>query len=68
MAEIEELRKTVAKLNDVDTHRAELVQYRDRQMRELKEAGTTWEALKEATGLSLRGAQLSVDRAKSQGD
>lgn len=64
MTELEELRRTVDKLADVDQRRANLVEYRDRQILAAKAAGATWASLQQLTGLSTRGLQIAIRRAQ----
>jgi len=63
--DLDELAKTIQKLALADERRNSLAQYRDRQMAEAKAAGVTWARLQEVTGLSLRGAQMAVERARA---
>jgi len=62
MTDLDELAKTIAKLETLDKHRAQLVQYRDRQIREALTSGATWVQLQALTGLSVRGLQLATKR------
>jgi len=62
MTDLDELAKTIAKLETLDKHRAQLVQYRDRQIREALALGATWVQLQAITGLSVRGLQLATKR------
>ena len=62
MTDLDELTKTIAKLETLDKHRAQLVQYRDRQIREALALGATWVQLQAITGLSVRGLQLATKR------
>ena len=62
MTDLDELTKTITKLETLDKHRAQLVQYRDRQIREALALGTTWWHLQAVTGLSVRGLQLATKR------
>lgn len=62
---MDELRRTVERLTTLDERRAGLVQYRDRQILEALNAGATWARLQEVTGLSPRGLQLAIRRAKA---
>lgn len=66
MADLTELQKTVKRLADSDERRASLVQYRDRQIVEALAAGATWVDVQKATGLSPRGLQLAIKRAKGE--
>lgn len=61
----DELRATVAKLGTVDAHRANLIEYRARQIVAALDGGMTWAQVRQITGLSLRGVQLAIARAKS---
>lgn len=63
---MDELRRTVERLSALDERRASLVQYRDRQIVEALEGGATWAQVREVTGLSLRGVQMAIRRAKAQ--
>ena len=62
MTDLDELTKTITKLETLDKHRAQLVQYRDRQIREALTSGATWVQLQAITGLSVRGLQLATKR------
>ena len=62
MTDLDELSKTISKLETLDKHRAQLVQYRDRQIREALTSGATWVQLQAVTGLSVRGLQLAIKR------
>jgi len=62
MTDLDELAKTIAKLETLDKHRAQLVQYRDRQIREALTSGATWVQLQAITQLSVRGLQLATKR------
>ena len=62
MTDLDELTKTITKLETLDEHRAQLVQYRDRQIREALTSGATWVQLQAITGLSVRGLQLATKR------
>jgi site-specific recombinase XerC len=62
VTDLDELTKTISKLETLDTHRKQLIQYRDRQIREALAGGTTWVRLQELTGLSVRGLQLATKR------
>lgn len=64
MADLDELAETIQKLALTDERRSNLTEYRDRQMADAKAAGVTWAKLQEVTGLSLRGAQLAVERGR----
>lgn len=65
MAEdLTELRRTVERLTEADERRANLVEYRDRQIVEALDAGATWAQVQAATGLSPRGLALAVKRAR----
>ena len=59
-----ELGKTVVKLAGVNEHRANLIQYRDRQIVAALAAGATWVQVQEFAGLSSRGLLLAVNRGK----
>lgn len=61
--QLTELRKTLTKLTATETRRAELIEYRDRQLADLRKAGATWQTLQDFTGLSVRGLQLALERA-----
>lgn len=65
MADLDELAKTIQKLALTDERRRNLTEYRNRQMAAAKEAGVTWAKLQDVTGMSLRGAQLAVDRGRA---
>lgn len=67
MADLTELGRTVRRLRDADERRALLVEYRDRQIVEALAGGATWVELQRATGLSPRGLQLAIKRAKGEG-
>jgi len=65
MAEdLTELRRTVERLTEADERRANLVEYRDRQIVEALDGGATWKQVQDVTGLSPRGLALAVKRAK----
>jgi len=61
--ELNELRATVEKLAAVNERRANLIQYRDRQIRAALAAGATWAQMQEVTGLSPRGLAMAIKRA-----
>lgn len=61
--QLAELRATLDKLEAVENRRANLIEYRDRQLTELRKAGATWQQLQDFTGLSPRGLKLALDRA-----
>ena len=63
---MDELRRTVERLAALDERRASLVEYRDRQIVEALESGATWAQVREVTGLSLRGVQMSIQRSKAR--
>ena len=60
--DVSELRATVEKLAAVNQRRANLIQYRDRQIREVIDAGATWAQVQEITGLSPRGLAMALKR------
>lgn len=60
--EMNELRATVEKLAAVNERRANLIQYRDRQIAEAIKAGATWAQVQALTGLSPRGLALALER------
>ena len=60
--EMEELRATVEKLAAVNARRDNLIQYRDRQIREAIAAGATWAQIQNVTGLSPRGLAIAIKR------
>lgn len=60
-----ELRLTLNKLAEVESRRTSLIEYRDRQLVELRAAGATWQQLQDFTGLSPRGLKLALDRSRS---
>ncbi|KEP75878.1 hypothetical protein HR12_21030 [Microbacterium sp. SUBG005] len=62
--DLPELRRTVERLTAADERRANLVEYRDRQIVEALDGGATWKHLQTITGLSPRGLALAVKRAK----
>lgn len=64
MTELKELESTVQKLATVDDRRANLVEYRDRQILAARAAGATWASLQQLTGLSTRGLQIAIRRAQ----
>lgn len=59
----EELQATVTKLAALNKQRANLIEYRDRQIAETLAAGATWVQVQKITGLSVRGLSLAVKRA-----
>lgn len=59
-----ELRATVEKLAVVNQRRANLIEYRDRQIHDAIQAGATWAQMQEITGLSPRGLALALKRLK----
>ncbi|MGN7977419.1 hypothetical protein ACTJJ4_07575 [Microbacterium sp. 22195] len=62
-----ELRATVAKLTAVEERRANLIEYRDRQLLELADAkAATWVQMQAVAGLSPRGLQLALERARAR--
>lgn len=61
--EMNELRRTVEKLAEVNELRASRIQYRDRQIIAALTAGATWAQLQAVTGLSPRGLALAIKRA-----
>lgn len=67
MTDTEELAKTIEKIHKATEHRAQLVQHRDRQIVALHAAGATWKQLRQITGLSTRGVDLALKRARSEG-
>lgn len=60
-----ELQRTLDKLTAAEDHRASLIEYRDRQLTELRASGATWQQLQDFTGLSPRGLKLALDRARA---
>lgn len=71
MATIDELNLNTAKIRKAEAHRANLIEYRDKLMSELKHPDddtkpASWTELRAATGLSLRGAQIGVERGDQQ--
>ncbi|WP_156027413.1 hypothetical protein [Mycetocola saprophilus] len=59
--DLEELAQTVAKLETVNERRASLVAYRNRQIVEALDNGSTWVEMQRLTGLSVRGLKIAVD-------
>lgn len=57
-----ELQATLTKLATVNQRRANLIEYRNRQLREAIEAGHTWTEIQRMTGLSRRGLALALKR------
>lgn len=57
--------RTVDRLSALDERRASLVQYRDRQIVEALAGGATWAQVQQVTGLSPRGVQLAIARARA---
>lgn len=62
--DLEGLAEIIRELAATDARRAELVAARDARMASAKADGVTWLRLQQVSGLSLRGAQLSVDRGR----
>lgn len=62
--DLEGLAETIRELATTDARRAQLAAVRDERMAALKASGVTWERLQELSGLSLRGAQMSVQRGR----
>lgn len=60
--DVTELRATVDKLAAVNERRANLIQYRDRQIAETIAAGATWAQVQQVTGLSPRGLAMALRR------
>jgi hypothetical protein len=63
---MDELRRTVERLSALDARRASLGEYRDRQIVESLAAGATWAQVQEVTGLSPRGVQMAIRRARAR--
>jgi ribosomal protein S18 len=63
---MDELRRTVEKLAEVNALRASRIAYRDRQILEAIAGGATWVQVQQVTGLSPRGLALAIKRAKAQ--
>lgn len=61
---LEGLAETIRELAATDARRAELIAARDERMASAKAAGVTWPRLQQVSGLSLRGAQMSVARGR----
>lgn len=66
MTSLEELKATSDKLAAVDERRANLIEYRDRQITQALADGATWVTVQKITGLSPRGLQLAIKRAGSE--
>jgi hypothetical protein len=66
MADLTELQRTAKRLADADERRASLVEYRDRQIVDALADGAKWTEIQDVTGLSPRGVQLAVKRAKGE--
>lgn len=62
--DLEGLADTIRELAATDARRAELIAARDARMASAKASGVTWSRLQQVTGLSLRGAQMSVQRGQ----
>lgn len=66
MVDLTELTSTARRLAEADARRANLVEYRDRQIVEVLASGATWAEVQAATGLSPRGVQLAIKRAHAE--
>lgn len=64
MTHADDVASLTDKIAAADEKRANLVTSRDVAMAKAKASGATWAALKAASRLSLRGAQLAVDRGR----
>ncbi|HWU31044.1 MAG TPA: hypothetical protein VN041_18330 [Microbacterium sp.] len=65
--ELAELKATVAKLEAVEARRANLIEYRDRQLLAMAEQRRlTWVQMQKIAGLSPRGLQLALERARGR--
>lgn len=53
---------TLAKLATVNERRANLIEYRNRQLREGAAEGITWDQMLKLTGLSRRGLSMALKR------
>lgn len=65
MGDLEALRESVRLLSENDQLREQLVEDRDRRILEALAAGATWVTVQQAAGLSPRGLQLAIKRARS---
>ena len=62
MDEIAELSRTIEKLAEVNERRANLIQYRDRQIVQALASGATWAEVQRLAGIGPRGVALAIKR------
>lgn len=65
MSHLDDIRSLTERIKDDDERRANRITSRDVAMALAKADGVPWSALRAATGLSLRGAQLAVERGRA---
>ena len=64
--DVSELRATLEKLAAVNERRANLIEYRDRQIADAVSRGATWAQMQDVTGLSPRGLALALKRHRTE--